>query len=244
MSSIALKGSVPGAAAETASSNDQGGHPLRSMVIASKRFGPREWFVIHPVDGVPDAGVGESLQELHAPLVVPIIVVAASTSERDRIIGDLKRYIDATKQRSGEEERSIIQIDELRVDRHAHRVSVGDEEVVLTNLEFRLLTALIERRDRVQSRGALLQEVWGLSAHNTTRTVDTHVKRLRDKLRTAGRFLQSVRGIGYRFSQRPQPYDRGDRETSPRIAVPHVGPSRSAGAPATPGRARAPLAAP
>jgi DNA-binding winged helix-turn-helix (wHTH) protein len=222
MSLVAPKSILPHVASQTPSpSNEPGGHPLRSMVIASKRFGPREWFVIHPAEAGPDAGVADSLQELRAPLVVPIIVVAGTAAERDRIVNDLARYIEGSKRAAAEQERPVIQIDELRVDPHAHRASVNDEEVTLTNLEFRLLLALIERRDRVQSRGALLQEVWGLSANSTTRTVDTHVKRLRDKLRGAGRFLQSVRGIGYRFSQSPVPHDSGTRvDGQPRVAPP------------------------
>ena len=203
MDSVAQKASVPNAAGDAASSGDAGGHPLRSMVIASRRFGSREWFVVHPADSGSEKD-GDNLHELHPPLVVPIIVVAASTAERDRILNDLTRYIEATKEGAYERERPFVQIEELYVDRHAHRVTVGDEEVVLTNLEFRLLATLIERRDRVQSRADLLREVWGLGDQNT-RTVDTHIKRLRDKLRSAGRFLKSVRGVGYRFSATAPP---------------------------------------
>jgi two-component system phosphate regulon response regulator PhoB len=68
-------------------------------------------------------------------------------------------------------------------------------------MEFNLLVTLIERRDRVQPRAALLSDVWGVDPHTTTRTVDTHVKRLRGKLGRAGRFIQTVRGVGYRFSE-------------------------------------------
>jgi DNA-binding winged helix-turn-helix (wHTH) protein len=189
------------------------------MVIASRRFGPREWFVIHPADAGPEAGIGEGIQELHAPLVVPIIVVAATAAERDRIVSDLTRFVEAARQEH-EKERRVMQVKELRVDRYAHRASVGNEEVVLTHLEFRLLATLIERKERVQSRGTLLREVWGLSGQNTTRTVDTHVKRLRDKLGTAGRFLQSVRGVGYRFSETPLPGDRFDRDDAPTLTAP------------------------
>jgi two-component system phosphate regulon response regulator PhoB len=74
--------------------------------------------------------------------------------------------------------------------------------VVLTALEFKLLVTLTERRDRVQARGTLLSDVWSMDSEIASRTVDTHVKRLRDKLGTAGRFIQTVRGVGYRFSER------------------------------------------
>jgi len=92
---------------------------------------------------------------------------------------------------------------DLRVDKGAHRVWVGREEVVLTALEFRLLTAFLDRKGRVQTRDALLAEVWDIHADVTTRTVDTHVKRLREKLGDAGDYVETVRGVGYRFKASP-----------------------------------------
>ncbi len=91
----------------------------------------------------------------------------------------------------------------LRVDRAAHRVWVNGEETQLTALELRLLLTLHDRRDRVQSRATLLDDVWGISADITTRTVDTHVKRLREKLKAAGAYIETVRGVGYRFVAEP-----------------------------------------
>jgi two-component system, OmpR family, phosphate regulon response regulator PhoB len=87
----------------------------------------------------------------------------------------------------------------LTIDREAHRAWVAEEEVQLTALEFKLLCTLYDRRDRVQSRGTLLEDVWGASADMATRTVDTHVKRLREKLGAAGDYIETVRGVGYRF---------------------------------------------
>jgi two-component system phosphate regulon response regulator PhoB len=91
----------------------------------------------------------------------------------------------------------------LRLDRGAHRVWVDEREVELTPLEFKLLATLLERRNRVQSRASLLDEVWGVQAEITTRTVDTHVKRLREKLGGAGDYIETVRGVGYRFAETP-----------------------------------------
>jgi two-component system phosphate regulon response regulator PhoB len=88
----------------------------------------------------------------------------------------------------------------LRVDRGAHRVWVDGQEVELTALEFKLLLTLHDRRNRVQTRDALLSDVWRIDADVTTRTVDTHVKRLRDKLGDAGALVETVRGTGYRLS--------------------------------------------
>ncbi|MCU0665352.1 MAG: response regulator transcription factor [Myxococcota bacterium] len=91
----------------------------------------------------------------------------------------------------------------LRIDVDGHRVWVEDEEIPLTALEFQLLLTLHARRGRVQTRETLLSDVWSIHADVTTRTVDTHIKRLREKLRAAGHFIETVRGVGYRFRTHP-----------------------------------------
>ena len=91
----------------------------------------------------------------------------------------------------------------LRLDRPGHRAWVDDTEVRLTALEFRLLTTFYDRKGRVQSRERLLTDVWGYQAEVTTRTVDTHMKRLREKLGSAGMYIETVRGVGYRFRAHP-----------------------------------------
>ncbi|HCF59890.1 MAG TPA: DNA-binding response regulator, partial [Myxococcales bacterium] len=91
----------------------------------------------------------------------------------------------------------------LHIDRAAHRVRVSAREVELTALELRLLLALFDRRGRVQTRATLLDDVWGLEVEVTSRTVDTHVKRLREKLGVAGGYIETVRGVGYRFAEAP-----------------------------------------
>jgi two-component system, OmpR family, phosphate regulon response regulator PhoB len=87
----------------------------------------------------------------------------------------------------------------LKLDVGAHRFYVEGKEVTLTALEFRLLEYLMGRVGRVQTREQLLEEVWGLSSTLETRTIDTHVMRLRDKLGPARAFLETVRGVGYRI---------------------------------------------
>ena len=82
-------------------------------------------------------------------------------------------------------------------------MQVDDQDVTLTALELRLLCTLYERRNRVQSRAVLLDDVWSVSGENATRTVDTHVKRLREKLGPAGAYIETIRGIGYRFVGAP-----------------------------------------
>jgi two-component system phosphate regulon response regulator PhoB len=85
------------------------------------------------------------------------------------------------------------------VDVDSHRAYVDGAEVTLTPLEFKLLTTLMSRLGRVQSREQLLEDVWEMSAEVETRTVDTHVKRLREKLGSGRDLLETVRGVGYRL---------------------------------------------
>ncbi len=97
--------------------------------------------------------------------------------------------------------RNVVRAGDLWIDVDAHRVTLGRLDVPLTAIEFALLAALAERRDTVVTRGTLLVEVWRRSEFTKTRTVDTHVKRLRDQLGSARRYIQTVHGLGYRFSE-------------------------------------------
>ncbi len=149
---------------------------------------------------------------------IPIIIVTAKGEEVDRIVGlelgaddylvkpfsvrELILRMNAVLRRGETKEPVVVEIAELHIDRDAHRVQVGPQEIQLTPLEFKLLLTLVARRERVQTRSTLLSDVWDLDPGVSSRTVDTHVKRLRDKLGSAGRFIQTVRGIGYRFSER------------------------------------------
>jgi two-component system phosphate regulon response regulator PhoB len=148
-------------------------------------------------------------------------MLTAKGEEIDRVVGfelgaddyvvkpfsvrELALRIDAILRRGGGETtpRKMVEFGELRVDREAHRAWVSEKEVELTALEFKLLLVLHDRRNRVQTREALLQDVWAIDADITTRTVDTHVKRLREKLGTAGEYIETVRGVGYRFAESP-----------------------------------------
>jgi two-component system phosphate regulon response regulator PhoB len=87
----------------------------------------------------------------------------------------------------------------LTVDRAAHKVTVGGEDVELTATEYKLLVTLAERRGRVQTRAQLLETVWDAHPDIQTRTVDMHMQRLRAKLGAAADLLETVRGFGYRF---------------------------------------------
>jgi DNA-binding response OmpR family regulator len=85
----------------------------------------------------------------------------------------------------------------VSLDLVSRQVKVRDQEINLTPLEFKLLALLIERRGQVQGRKLLLREVWNSNPQNNTRTVDVHIKRLRDKLGTMGCLIQTVSGMGY-----------------------------------------------
>jgi two-component system phosphate regulon response regulator PhoB len=92
-----------------------------------------------------------------------------------------------------------MQVGELVVDVPRHVAAVAGKALDLTATEFKLLTILAQRRGRVQSREQLLRDVWEYDSVIDTRTVDTHMRRLREKLGKASRFLDTVRGVGYRF---------------------------------------------
>jgi two-component system phosphate regulon response regulator PhoB len=88
----------------------------------------------------------------------------------------------------------------LRLDPDRHRCFVQGSEVTLTTKEFEILHSLMSRAGKVMTRDALLEAVWGADIAVTTRTIDTHLKRLREKLGSAGSLLETVRGVGYRFA--------------------------------------------
>ncbi len=153
---------------------------------------------------------------------LPIIILTAKDDEVDKVVGfeigaddyvtkpfsvrELILRIKAVLKR-GENKKDIVEIDrqfgDLKIDIDSHEVYVDGELVNLTALEFKLLIQLVDRRGRVQSREQLLADVWGYSAEVTTRTVDTHIKRLREKLGTMGKYVQTIRGVGYKFSRSP-----------------------------------------
>jgi two-component system phosphate regulon response regulator PhoB len=156
---------------------------------------------------------------------VSVVMLTAKGEEIDRVVGfelgaddyvvkpfsmrELLLRIQAVLRRgaASASESAAFEFGVLRVDPEAHRVWVSGKAVELTALEFRLLVLLHERKDRVQTRATLLDDVWGIEGDVTTRTVDTHVKRLREKLEDAGRYVETVRGVGYRFAATPDGED-------------------------------------
>ncbi|MCK6523743.1 response regulator transcription factor [Myxococcota bacterium] len=153
---------------------------------------------------------------------IPILMLTARDEEIDRVVGfevgaddyvtkpfsvrELMLRVRAILRRAPAkpiepDDGQMLTIGPLRLDVAAHRVWVEQEELPLTATEFKLLYTLVHRAGRVQSRGQLLQDVWEMPPDLNTRTVDTHVKRLREKLGVAAGLVETVRGVGYRVSR-------------------------------------------
>jgi two-component system phosphate regulon response regulator PhoB len=155
---------------------------------------------------------------------VPIIVLSARTDEIDRVVAfEIGADDYVTKPYSPRElllrvrgilkhrpvvveEEDEIRVQRLKISAGSHRVWFDDAEVDLTPLEFKMLLTLAQARGRVWTRDKLLQDVWG-GFNVTSRTIDTHVRRLREKLGDGGSYIQTVRGVGYRFVS-PEAEDR------------------------------------
>ncbi len=170
---------------------------------------------------IPGTEVCRRLRRDPATERMPVVILTARGEEVDRIVGfevgaddyvvkpfsprELVLRLASVLRRSqpappeSVDEASLIEIGELSIDVGRHRATVAGEEVPVTALEFKLLLDLASRRGRVQTRDALLDRVWGYSPGVETRTVDTHVKRLREKLGLASDYIETVRGVGYRM---------------------------------------------
>jgi len=148
---------------------------------------------------------------------IPIIMLTAKSEEVDRIVGlelgaddyvikpfsprELILRIKAILKRGITEISSegVLEAGKIHIDIARHSVQVNKRDVGLTPMEFRLLVTLIERKGRIQSRAQLLADVWDMRTEALTRTVDTHIKRLREKLGIEGSKIETIRGLGYRF---------------------------------------------
>jgi DNA-binding response OmpR family regulator len=147
---------------------------------------------------------------------IPILMLTAKAEEVDRIVGlefgaddyvtkpfsprEIVLRIRAILRR-GETPDESLKAGPISIDAARHEVRVDGKPVHLTSLEFKLLRTLLQRHGRVQDRDRLLNEVWGYESVIDTRTVDTHVRRLREKLGKAGDAIETVRGFGYRLRE-------------------------------------------
>jgi two-component system phosphate regulon response regulator PhoB len=159
-----------------------------------------------------------SLKKSGATRDLPVIMLTARAEEEDKVRGleggaddyvtkpfspkELLARINAVLRRSGTGVDEVVEADGLELDAASHRVRAAGSEVALGPTEFRLLRFFMTHRERVYSRGQLLDRVWGGNVYVEERTVDVHIRRLRKALEAGGydRFIQTVRGAGYRFS--------------------------------------------
>ena len=149
---------------------------------------------------------------------IGIVMLTAKSEEIDRIVGFelgaddyvtkpfsvreliLRVKVLLKKRTDDGANEQILEFGPILMNLDAHDVSIDGKIVNLTALEFKLLKHLLKRKGRVQTRDQLLGDVWGYSSEVTTRTVDTHIKRLREKLGEPGDLIQTIRGVGYRFN--------------------------------------------
>jgi DNA-binding response OmpR family regulator len=167
------------------------------------------------VDGLE---VCKILRRDNATSNIPILMLTARAAEMDRVLGlelgaddyvtkpfsprelvlRIKKLLARVK--AADEPVARLRFAELDIDVPRHHVAVEGKAITLTATEFKLLELLARRRGRVQTRERLLQDVWGYENPIDSRTVDTHMRRLREKLGEAARFLETIRGVGYRFT--------------------------------------------
>lgn len=149
---------------------------------------------------------------------IAVVMLTAKSEEIDRIVGFelgaddyvtkpfsvreliLRVKVLLKKRLENSTNEQILAFGPITMNLDAHDVVVDGENIILTALEFKLLKHLLNRKGRVQTRDQLLGDVWGYSSEVTTRTVDTHIKRLREKLGKPGDLIQTIRGVGYRFN--------------------------------------------
>lgn len=153
---------------------------------------------------------------------IPIVMLTAKSEETDRIVGfelgaddyiikpfsprELVLRVRAVLRRGHSDVKSksaILKAGALLVDTERYQVTIKGKPIELTSTEFKLLALFMERKGRVQNRDKLLQDVWNYEASIDTRTVDTHIRRLREKLGPQGEMIETVRGVGYRFADNP-----------------------------------------
>lgn len=173
------------------------------------------------IPGLMGTEVCRRIKADSATAAIPILMVTARGEEMDRVVGfelgaddyvtkpfsmrELTLRIAAILRRgsTGKEPEGlpVLVIGSIRLELETHRVLAAGEEIPLTGTEFKLLQTLAERKGRLQDRERLLNDVWGYASDVDSRTVDTHITRLRTKLGEAGGQIKTVRGFGYKLEE-------------------------------------------
>ncbi len=169
--------------------------------------------------GMDGRDVCRSLKSDPVTRNIPVVMLTAKAEEVDRIVGfelgaddyitkpfsprELVLRVKAILRRRTEVEagEKVIQVEGLSIDVDRHVVSLKGKPIPLTSTEFKLLYELASHRGRVKTRQYLLDRVWGYTYEGYARTVDTHIRRLREKLGPAGDWIETIRGVGYRFRE-------------------------------------------
>jgi two-component system, OmpR family, phosphate regulon response regulator PhoB len=187
---------------------------------AANRFMPDLVLLDLMLPGMLGTEVCKSLKKNDATSRIPVIMLTAKGEEIDKVVGfevgaedyvikpfstrELLLRVKAVLRRTAVEvvESPVIKVGPITIDTDRHLVAINGEEITFTTTEFNLLHTLVKRLGRVQSRDVLLRDVWGYNFVEDTRTVDTHVTRLRTKMGEAGDLLKTVRGFGYKMESK------------------------------------------
>jgi two-component system phosphate regulon response regulator PhoB len=167
--------------------------------------------------GITGLEVCKLLKADPATKAIPIVMLTAKAEEIDRILGlelgaddyitkpfsprELVLRVKSVMRRlnASSDDSQTLRLGDIELDRARYQVLLKGVPVEFTATEFKLLALLIERKGRVQSRDALLNDVWGYESVIDTRTVDTHIRRVREKLGAAADYIETIRGFGYRI---------------------------------------------
>ncbi len=166
--------------------------------------------------------VCRALKSNPATQSIPVLMLTAKAEELDRVVGfelgaddyvtkpfsprELILRIKAILRRKAQDMdvAKSIRIGDLLIDVDRHQVSIKEKPISLTSTEFKLLLDLASKRGRVQTRQSLLDRVWGYTCEGYERTVDTHIRRLREKLGDMADYIETLRGVGYRFREKEE----------------------------------------
>ena len=171
--------------------------------------------------GLPDMDGVEIIRKIRSWSNMPIIVISARTEDSDKIgaldagaddyltkpfgVMELLARVRALLRRTQEETPSaVMTLGDVTLDRESHRVTAGGQEIALTHMEFELLAFLMAHAGKAVTREVLLDDVWGIAYSGDTRTIDVHVRTLRQKLGDSGRLIATIRNVGYRMDEHPE----------------------------------------